>query len=122
MARKIHRHVMAICKGESIRYVALQHSKSHPSEPDPPLGSRGMSLSKVLALSSQPCKHSTGCPSGDPQALAAKRPQGTGNFTSENMPKIKCSQAMSPVSHVLETGPRELVNGPELSEKSNTGL
>lgn len=73
-----------------------------------------MSLSKVLALSSQPCKHSTGCPSEGPQALAAKWPQGTGNFTSENMPKIKRSQAMSPVSHVLETGPRELVNGPEL--------
>lgn len=47
-----------------------------------------MSLSKVLALSSQPCKHSTGCPSEGPQALAATWPQGTGNFNSENMPKI----------------------------------
>jgi len=73
-----------------------------------------MSLSKVLALSSQPCKQSTGCPSGGPQALAATWPQGTGNFTSENMPKIKHSQAMSLESHVLRTRPRELVNSLEL--------
>lgn len=47
-----------------------------------------MSLSKVLALSNQPCKHNTGCPSEGPQTLAATCPQGTGNFNSENMPKI----------------------------------
>lgn len=73
-----------------------------------------MSLSKVLALSSQPCKHSTGYPSEGPQALAATWPQGTGNFNSENMPKIECSGVMSLESHVLGVGPRDLINGPEL--------
>lgn len=46
--------------------------------------------------------------------MAATWPQGTGNFTSENMPKIKHSQAMSLESHVLRTRPRELVNSLEL--------
>jgi len=114
MARKIHCHVIAICKGESIGCAALQLNENHLDEPDLPLGSSGMSFSKVLALSSQPCKHSTRCPSEGPQALAATWPQGTGNFNSENMPKTERSQVMSLESHVLGVCPRDLVNGPEL--------
>lgn len=46
-----------------------------------------MSLSKELALSSQPCRQSTGGLPWEPQALAAMWPQGTASFSSENRPE-----------------------------------
>ena len=46
-----------------------------------------MSLSKELALSSQPCRQRTGGPCREPQALAAMWPQGTASFSSEIRPE-----------------------------------
>ena len=52
-----------------------------------PFGRRGMSLSKELALSSQPCRQRTGGPCWEPQSLAAMCPQGTASFISDVRPR-----------------------------------
>lgn len=63
--------------------------------PAPPFGRRGMSLSKELALSSQPCRQRTGESRWEPQALAAMWPQGTASFSSENRPERARAQPRS---------------------------
>lgn len=55
-----------------------------------------MSVSKVLALSSQPCRQRTEVPFGEPQALLAMWPQGTAIFSSENRPE---GASLSPGAH-----------------------
>lgn len=63
-------------------------------EPDSLLGSSEISPLKVVALSSQPCKHSTDCP----QAWATTCAWGMENFTSKNL----YPQGTSPESYMLE--------------------
>lgn len=85
--------------------------------PSPPLGRRGMSLSKELALSSQPCRQRMGEPFGEPQALAAMWPQGTATFSSENRPE---SHRLSPGASVLEPLVRALPLTPTVQSISDT--
>lgn len=95
MSPKIYCHIIAVWKrtrgrGTVTTQSPCQYKKNWPlNNANEPLGSKGMSLLKVFALSSQPCKQSTGRPCGDPHALAAIWPQGTKNFNSEIMPKTE---------------------------------
>lgn len=72
-------------------------------ELDPLLGSREMSPLKVVALSRQPCKHST----DHPEALATTCAWGMENFISKNLyPQVTSSEG-----YMLELVPWSLLRG-----------